>query len=172
MCSCQPPLPLESQLFLYLGLNMFSDMTPQEKNQYLGFNVSLPHSTGVPLPLSSAGPAADSMDWRELGGVTPVKNQGRSVVVWNNGPWLADNQSSDLNTELWLVVYSPSPPPLDVDRVGHSELLAPLRVFTLARLRVSRSLPSRSCWIVCTRVNGTVAKVIDVGIPFLSRLSG
>ena len=74
----------EQDLGWQAGINFFSDLTEEEGRQYLGLNMSIPHSEGRELPLSSA-PAADSLDWRELGGVTPVKNQGRCGSCWTFG---------------------------------------------------------------------------------------
>ena len=65
----------EQELGWQAGINFFSDLTEEEGRQYLGLNMSVPHSEGRELPLSSV-PAAESLDWRQLGGVTPVKNKG------------------------------------------------------------------------------------------------
>jgi len=66
------------------GLNLFSDMTAEEKQQYLGLNISLPHARGEPLPLSDV-PAAGEIDWRNKGAVTSVKQQGRCGSCWSFG---------------------------------------------------------------------------------------
>ena len=68
------------------GLNLFSDMTVEEKNQYLGFNASLNSDLGgEPLPLSDAPMPASGIDWRSKGGVTGVKNQGSCGSCWTFG---------------------------------------------------------------------------------------
>merc|ERR1712241_473640 len=66
------------------GLNLFSDMTEAEKNQYLGVNMSLSYTPGEPLPLTNE-PLTSGIDWRQKNGVTAVKNQGSCGSCWTFG---------------------------------------------------------------------------------------
>eukprot|EP00116_Pleurobrachia_bachei_P009252 sb/3469514/ len=66
------------------GLNLFSDMTEAEKRQYLGLNTSLTYSPGEPLPLTNE-PLASGINWRDMGAVTGVKNQGSCGSCWTFG---------------------------------------------------------------------------------------
>ena len=69
-----------------LGHNKFSDMTPEEKRKRK--HGLLHHEDPIdadkilyhtPLPV---GRVPDSIDWRELGAVTPVKDQGDCGSCW------------------------------------------------------------------------------------------
>jgi C1A family cysteine protease len=72
-----------------MGLNEFSDLSPEEfKRLYLGYRRPVQNQSfsGSPPELYVAPPnqvLAASLDWRNSGAVTPVKNQGGCGSCWS-----------------------------------------------------------------------------------------
>jgi C1A family cysteine protease len=62
-----------------LGHNQFSDMTQAEFKKHLGLRRNM-NSQRYPLTIDSDIPA--SIDWRTLGAVNPVRNQGQCGSCW------------------------------------------------------------------------------------------
>merc|ERR1712142_727518 len=63
-----------------VGINQFADLTNEEfVQQFTGFKAmdDLPESA-----VEIVGDRADSIDWRQMGAVTPVKNQGQCGSCW------------------------------------------------------------------------------------------
>jgi len=63
-----------------VGINQFADLTNEEfVQQFTGFKAmdDLPESA-----VETVGDRADSIDWRQMGAVTPVKNQGQCGSCW------------------------------------------------------------------------------------------
>lgn len=67
-----------------LGHNKFSDMTKEEKAKYRGRKTGKSPVTGnFQIRAESNGDMApDSIDWRELGAVNPIKDQGQCGSCW------------------------------------------------------------------------------------------
>jgi C1A family cysteine protease len=88
-----------------MGINQFTDLTPQEfKNQYVGGLRAEVGSYGCKSFSSSASDAPSSIDWRQKGAVTSVKDQGQCGSCWTfsstgavEGAWaIAKGQLVDL----------------------------------------------------------------------------
>lgn len=88
-----------------MGINQFTDLTPQEfKDQYIGGLRAEIGSYGCKSFSSSASGAPSSIDWRQKGAVTSVKDQGQCGSCWTfsatgavEGAWaIAKGQLVDL----------------------------------------------------------------------------
>jgi C1A family cysteine protease len=91
-----------------MGINQFTDLTPQEfKDQYVGGLKSEVGSYGCKTFSSSASGAPSSIDWRQKGAVTSVKDQGQCGSCWTfsstgavEGAWaIAKGQLVDLSEQ-------------------------------------------------------------------------
>ena len=91
-----------------MGINQFTDLTPQEfKDQYVGGLKSEVGSYGCKSFSSSASGAPSSIDWRQKGAVTSVKDQGQCGSCWTfsstgavEGAWaIAKGQLVDLSEQ-------------------------------------------------------------------------
>ena len=91
-----------------MGVNQFTDLTPQEfKDQYIGGLKTEVGSYGCGSFSSSATGAPSSIDWRQKGAVTSVKDQGQCGSCWSfsstgavEGAWaIAKGQLIDLSEQ-------------------------------------------------------------------------
>ena len=91
-----------------MGINQFTDLTPQEfKDQYVGGLKAQVGSYGCKTFSSSASGAPSSIDWRNKGAVTSVKDQGQCGSCWSfsstgavEGAWaIAKGQLVDLSEQ-------------------------------------------------------------------------
>lgn len=66
------------------GITMFSDLTEEEFSQhYLGLNSMGPSSSSNQAPLLPTNDLPTEFDWRDLGAVSEVKNQGLCGSCWS-----------------------------------------------------------------------------------------
>ena len=91
-----------------MGVNQFTDLTPEEfKAKYVGGLKTEVGSYGCKSFSSNAAGAPDSLDWRENGAVTSVKDQGQCGSCWTfsatgavEGAWaISKGQLIDLSEE-------------------------------------------------------------------------
>jgi C1A family cysteine protease len=91
-----------------MGINQFTDLTPEEfKAQYVGGLKAEVGSYGCGSFSSSASGAPASIDWRNKGAVTSVKDQGQCGSCWTfsatgavEGAWaISKGQLIDLSEE-------------------------------------------------------------------------
>ncbi len=65
-----------------LGMTFFSDLTSDEASNYMGLLIdNEDETTEEDTRLDQIEPA-ESIDWRELGGVKPIRNQGKCGSCW------------------------------------------------------------------------------------------
>jgi C1A family cysteine protease len=65
-----------------LGVNHFTDRTEEEIKKQMGLMEKPLHETGPAIHKYSESDIQESVDWRQKGAVTPIKNQGHCGSCW------------------------------------------------------------------------------------------